>query len=174
VCGVSTALFDINRPLQHVNFVGWLGRECGDHRTVGDYRAWCHGCSEWCYSSGIDAGCAGCRLPGLESTEKAYWALRRTLDSLIVAADENGKKKITVAAIEAALAHDSESESDPWAGTRMGSTVGICHAAAPTWEDATKVINHHDKNHPTNPDLLITVTHTDILRRFWSLGWVTP
>lgn len=43
-------------------FYGWLPRECGEHRTVGDYRAWCFDCGEWCYSSGIELACKGCEL----------------------------------------------------------------------------------------------------------------
>lgn len=30
-------------------FEGFEPRECGEHRTVGDYRAWCYDCTEWCY-----------------------------------------------------------------------------------------------------------------------------
>jgi hypothetical protein len=39
------------------NFEGFEGRECGDHRTVGDYRAWCFDCVTWCYP---EAPCPGC------------------------------------------------------------------------------------------------------------------
>lgn len=46
------------------NFYGHQPRDCGEHRTVGPHRAWCYGCSEWCYPSD---GCMGCRLPALES-----------------------------------------------------------------------------------------------------------
>lgn len=31
------------------NFEGHENRECGEHRTVGPHRAWCHDCSMWCY-----------------------------------------------------------------------------------------------------------------------------
>jgi hypothetical protein len=40
------------------NFEGFTERACGDHRTVGDYRAWCYDCSEWCYP---DAPCVRCQ-----------------------------------------------------------------------------------------------------------------
>lgn len=43
-------------------FTGWEPRECGDHRPVGDYRAWCFDCSEWCYSRTIDMACKGCEI----------------------------------------------------------------------------------------------------------------
>jgi hypothetical protein len=42
-------------------FVGYEPRECGEHRTVGDHRAWCFDCSEWCYPGGEDA-CSGCAV----------------------------------------------------------------------------------------------------------------
>lgn len=41
-------------------FEGHARRECGEHRTVGAHRAWCHSCGEWCYPG--DDGCKGCRL----------------------------------------------------------------------------------------------------------------
>jgi hypothetical protein len=31
------------------NFLGHEPRECGEHRTVGEHRAWCYDCGEWCY-----------------------------------------------------------------------------------------------------------------------------
>lgn len=46
-----------------VNFEGHQPRECGEHRTVGPHRAWCHDCHEWCYPSD---GCSGCRLGGMQ------------------------------------------------------------------------------------------------------------
>jgi len=38
-------------------FYGHPKRECGEHRTVGSHRAWCHDCGEWCYP---DIPCRGC------------------------------------------------------------------------------------------------------------------
>ena len=32
------------------NFLGWEPRECHEHRTVGEHRAWCYDCAEWCSS----------------------------------------------------------------------------------------------------------------------------
>ena len=49
------------------NFEGHPGRECGEHRTVGSHRAWCHDCSEWCYPA---SPCKGCELPLLRATIK--------------------------------------------------------------------------------------------------------
>lgn len=46
------------------NFEGFADRECGEHRTVGSHRAWCHACSEWCYP---DSPCKGCELPILRA-----------------------------------------------------------------------------------------------------------
>lgn len=40
-------------------FQGWTGSDC-EHRTVGEHRAWCYDCTEWCYPVG-DAACARCR-----------------------------------------------------------------------------------------------------------------
>jgi hypothetical protein len=47
-------------------FAGHFPRECGEHRTVGPHRAWCHDCSEWCYPDG-EMACKGCRIPVLEA-----------------------------------------------------------------------------------------------------------
>lgn len=44
------------------NFEGHENRECGEHRTVGAHRAWCHDDGEWCYPS---IPCRGCELPHL-------------------------------------------------------------------------------------------------------------
>lgn len=43
-------------------FVGFQPRECGEHRTVGDYRAWCFDCGEWCYPN---APCVRCEISTL-------------------------------------------------------------------------------------------------------------
>lgn len=43
------------------NFEGHQPRDCGEHRTVGAHRAWCHDCSEWCYPR-IDMACKGCEI----------------------------------------------------------------------------------------------------------------
>jgi len=47
-----------------VNFEGHAGRECTEHRTVGEHRAWCHDDHEWCYPQ---APCRGCELPQLRA-----------------------------------------------------------------------------------------------------------
>lgn len=44
-------------------FEGHPDRECGEHRTTGQ-RAWCYGCSEWCYP---EEPCKGCELPQLRA-----------------------------------------------------------------------------------------------------------
>ncbi len=44
------------------NFEGFEPRECGEHRTVGDYRAWCFDCGEWCYPSDP---CVRCEIVAL-------------------------------------------------------------------------------------------------------------
>lgn len=41
-------------------FVGYSPRTCGEHRTVGEHRAWCFDCREWCYSRTPDMACEGC------------------------------------------------------------------------------------------------------------------
>ena len=43
-------------PLE-ANFHGHPRRNCGEHRTVGTHRAWCHDCGEWCYPT---IPCQGC------------------------------------------------------------------------------------------------------------------
>lgn len=40
------------------NFLRLADSPCGEHRTVGEHRAWCCSCSEWCYASD---GCGGCQ-----------------------------------------------------------------------------------------------------------------
>jgi hypothetical protein len=44
------------------NFLGFEPRLCGEHRTVGDHRAWCHDCHEWCYPT---LPCARCELAAM-------------------------------------------------------------------------------------------------------------
>lgn len=39
------------------DFEGHDDRRCGEHRTVGSHRAWCHDCGEWCYP---ESACPGC------------------------------------------------------------------------------------------------------------------
>lgn len=46
------------------HFLGFTGRECGEHRTVGAHRAWCYDCGEWCYPS---TPCVRCELPTLRA-----------------------------------------------------------------------------------------------------------
>lgn len=41
------------------NFLGFEPRECGEHRTVGTYRAWCYDCAEWCAPA---APCVRCEI----------------------------------------------------------------------------------------------------------------
>lgn len=50
-------------PLWH----GEEHRECGEHRTVGAHRAWCHDDGEWCYPA---IPCRGCELPKLRALLK--------------------------------------------------------------------------------------------------------
>lgn len=43
----------------------WMGyepRECGEHRTTGEQRAWCYDCGEWCSESGP---CVRCEVVAL-------------------------------------------------------------------------------------------------------------
>jgi hypothetical protein len=48
-------------------FAGYEDRECGDHRPGLD-RAWCLGCSEWCFpGSAAKDGCKGCRVVALQA-----------------------------------------------------------------------------------------------------------
>jgi hypothetical protein len=62
------------------NFKGHVGRECGEHRTVGAHRAWCHDCTEWCYP---EIPCRGCRIPQLEAAlNEANKLLEQTIEVL--------------------------------------------------------------------------------------------
>lgn len=65
------------------NFDGHAGRECGEHRTTGQ-RAWCHGCSEWCYP---DSPCKGCELPQLHARVAALESAGQELVDTIDRAD---------------------------------------------------------------------------------------
>jgi hypothetical protein len=167
---MSTALYEPDMPRQVLNFVGWLGRDCGEHRTVGDYRAWCHACSEWCYSNDLDAACHGCRMPHMEAWVEQYWTLRRDLTTLIDAADEAGKRKVRIVDVEIALAAEK-----PWTAstaTAQGSSVWTTMGKRPEWPLVQQIIDTHDKAQPPTPDLLIAVTEVDVLRRFRSVGWI--
>lgn len=167
---MSTTLFETNRAEQTLNFVGWLGRDCGEHRTVGDYRAWCHSCSEWCYSSDLDAACHGCRMPHLEATVADYWSLRRALDALILDADDAGKKKIKVVDVEAVLSAERPPATST--ATARGTSAWITMSKRPEWPLVQEVINHHNETQPRDEHPLIAVTEVDVLRRFRSVGWV--
>lgn len=68
------------------NFEGFTGRECGDHRTVGDYRAWCHDCTEWCYPN---IPCLGCERPQLLAEVDRLSALLADRDTIIAEARED-------------------------------------------------------------------------------------
>lgn len=52
----------VHHPEHGDLFEGFEPRECGEHRTVGDYRAWCHDDTEWCYPS---SPCRGCEIVAL-------------------------------------------------------------------------------------------------------------
>lgn len=43
-------------------FEGLVERDCGDHRGLGETRAWCVLCHEYCYE---DNPCRGCEAPRL-------------------------------------------------------------------------------------------------------------
>jgi len=59
-------------------FDGYQPRECGEHRTVGPHRAWCHDCGEWCYPD-AEMACKGCRMPMLEGRGPRYFFTRPQL-----------------------------------------------------------------------------------------------
>jgi len=44
----STAVYD-QHPEHGRRFLGHDPNEGCQHRTVGEHRAWCHDCGEWCY-----------------------------------------------------------------------------------------------------------------------------
>lgn len=75
------------------NFVGWVPRECGEHRTVGEHRAWCYECGEWCYSRTIDMGCKGCEIVALRATVARVEALR---DRLAASTEVVGAKVLAI------------------------------------------------------------------------------
>ena len=67
------------------NFEGHEGRDCGDHRTLGQ-RAWCGDCSEYCYP---DQPCAGCERPKLREVEGAARRLDAAWSRAIDAMDDD-------------------------------------------------------------------------------------
>lgn len=73
------------------NFEGHAERECGEHRTVGSHRAWCHDCHEWCYPSD---GCRGCKAPKMEralDTVRDALTKLQTWDMLTLDAEGDGQ-----------------------------------------------------------------------------------
>lgn len=88
---------------EYANFIGYTGRECGEHRTVGEHRAWCFGCTEYCYPGGLaGAGpCKGCELPMLRLQVEQLTAV---LDVLAQLCDNAERSTVDVAALNAALA----------------------------------------------------------------------
>lgn len=60
----ESAVFD-----EHGCFTGHEPRECGEHRTVGDHRAWCYDCSEWCYPT---IPCIRCEIIPLRAFAEAH------------------------------------------------------------------------------------------------------
>lgn len=69
--------------MSEVNFEGHQPRRCGEHRTAGWYRAWCHDCSEWCHP---EDGCAGCK-PHVDDLLEEVARLRAYLDRRQAIAD---------------------------------------------------------------------------------------
>lgn len=52
-----------------LGFIGFKGRDCGEHVTDGRDSAWCLDCSEWCYVEG--GRCRGCEaLPAKRAAEQ--------------------------------------------------------------------------------------------------------
>ncbi len=54
------------------DFHGHTPRRCGEHRTVGSHRAWCHDCGEWCYPSAPCRGCQNYTYEELEEIAERY------------------------------------------------------------------------------------------------------
>ncbi len=48
------------------NYLGKVGTTC-EHRSVGDHRAWCFNCAEWCYPNSPCGQPAGCSTIALEA-----------------------------------------------------------------------------------------------------------
>lgn len=67
-------------------FEGHVGRECGEHRTLGA-RAWCHDCSEYCYP---DGPCRGCEIPQLRAQAARAAQLATALRALLDTAQHVG------------------------------------------------------------------------------------
>ena len=60
----NRAVFD-----EHNCFFGHEPRECGEHRAVGEHRAWCFDCSEWCYPR---VPCIRCEIIPLRAFAEAH------------------------------------------------------------------------------------------------------
>lgn len=61
------------------NWEGRTPRRCGEHRTAGSHRAWCHDCGEWCYPR-EDAMCLGC-ADAPEAEIERLWAIAVALEA---------------------------------------------------------------------------------------------
>jgi hypothetical protein len=69
---MSGAVFT-EHPQHGILFEGFEPRECGEHHTVGSYRAWCFDDTEWCYPS---TPCRGCEITSLrEKITEAHTAI---------------------------------------------------------------------------------------------------
>ena len=98
------------------NFHGHWPRECGEHRTVGEHRAWCYDCTEWCYPR-IEAACNGCELPALRArlaeAEAELDGAREALTHLQVIADQRETDRaLAVAAVQPLAARLAEVEAE--------------------------------------------------------------
>lgn len=56
---------------QRGHFQGHYPNEGCEHRAVGDHRAWCHDCREWCYPTMPCIRCERAQVPAPSTKEEA-------------------------------------------------------------------------------------------------------
>ena len=76
------------------NFEGHENRECGEHRTVGPHRAWCHDCSMWCYPHDPCFRCKPSAALPDDTTEALREQHRRDLAAVYAERDEMWERKV--------------------------------------------------------------------------------
>lgn len=113
------------------NFLGHSDRECGEHRTVGTHRAWCHDCSTWCYPG---APCGGCELPVLR--DKIHW-FRAQRDKHAALA-ERAHAQLDHLGEYLAEHHPTEWHSDNDDGTIVGCALTVLKRLREQVDNATE------------------------------------
>lgn len=109
------------------NFQGFEDRECGDHRTVGEHRAWCHEDTTWCYPN---SPCPRCELPQLRAEVKSLQG--------------DGSPRPSYRMVHIWL--------NTWRGKAADQTCADCGQTAHDWAFDNRKPNWPSKDGPYYPD----------------------